>query len=482
MRSIDCFIPYSENCNEALVSELQKNRYVKNVHILVDHKIKVEGVDSLIVESLSCTNVMRKMAECANSSYVLLGLCLRDMELGQYGLERMLQAVEDMGSVMVYSDYYDVDGDSRRAHPVIDYQSGSLRDDFDFGGLVLIRTSALRRVCAELQEDYLFGGWYDVRLRLSERGNFFHLNELLYSCSVADRRLSGERQFDYVDPKNRSVQLEMEAICTLHLKRVGAYLSPQFKNIDLEEHQFAYEASVIIPIKNRVRTIGDAITSVLSQEASFPFNVIVVDNYSTDGTSDVIESFCARDNRVVHVIPTRKDLGIGGCWNEGVSHPLCGKFAIQLDSDDLYADAHTLSTMVSCFYTEQCAMVIGSYSMTDFELRPLPPGLIDHKEWTADNGRNNALRINGLGAPRAFYTPLLRTLRLPNTSYGEDYAIGLRISREYRIGRVMHSVYMCRRWEGNSDADLSIERTNANNLYKDRIRTMELNARISLNK
>ena len=268
----------------------------------------------------------------------------------------------------------------------------------------------------------------------------------------------------------------MEQACTEHLKEIGAYLEPQFKNVDFNQEAFEVEASVIIPVRNRVKTIKDAIHSVLRQVADFPFNVIVVDNHSTDGTTEAIAQL-AQDERVIHIIPDRTDLGIGGCWNMGIHHPQCGKFAIQLDSDDLYSDEHTLSKMVSAFYEQQCAMVVGTYRMTDFDLNTLPPGIIDHKEWTPENGRNNALRINGLGAPRAFYTPVIRQIGFPNTSYGEDYAVGLAISRHYQIGRVYDVVYLCRRWSGNSDAALNAFQVNANNLYKDRIRTWELKAR-----
>ena len=308
-----------------------------------------------------------------------------------------------------------------------------------------------------------------------------HINEYLYTEVETDIRKSGEKQFDYVDPRNRSRQIEMEQACTEHLKEIGGYLAPSFAPIDFEQEVFEYEASVIIPVRNRIRTIRDAIRSVLMQQCDFKFNLIVIDNHSTDGTTEAIDEFKA-DERLVHIIPERNDLGIGGCWNMGVHHPKCGKFAVQLDSDDVYKDEHTLSIMVRAFYEQQCGMVVGTYMMTDFEMKMLPPGIIDHREWTPDNGRNNALRINGLGAPRAFYTPLLRQMKVPNTSYGEDYALGLRFSRHYQIGRVYDVVYLCRRWEGNSDAALDIVKTNANNLYKDRIRTWELEARIQLNK
>ena len=304
----------------------------------------------------------------------------------------------------------------------------------------------------------------------------------MYSEVETDTRKSGEKQFDYVDPKNRAVQIEMEDACTNHLKRIGGYLPPKFQEIDFNKGDFANEASVIIPVRNRERTLEDAIRSVLSQKTDFKFNLIVIDNHSTDRTSDIIEKYAQADKRVIHLIPERTDLGIGGCWNAGIDHPACGKFAVQLDSDDVYEDEHTLQTMVNAFYEQKCAMVVGSYTMTNINMEPIPPGVIDHKEWTPENGRNNALRINGLGAPRAFYTPLLREIRVPNTSYGEDYALGLYFSRRYQIGRIMKSVYLCRRWDDNSDAALDISKINANNSYKDKIRTIELMARIAMPK
>ena len=318
-------------------------------------------------------------------------------------------------------------------------------------------------------------------MKLSQLYALVHANEYLYSEVEEDNRKSGEKQFDYVDPRNRDRQIEMEKACTQHLKEIGGYLEPNFKDIDFNQGDFEVEASVIIPVRNRAATISAAIESVLKQQTSFKFNIIIIDNHSTDGTTEAIDAFKA-DERVVHLVPERNDLGIGGCWNYGVNDARCGKFAVQLDSDDLYKDEHTLQTIVNAFYEQKCAMVIGSYMMTDFDLNELPPGVIDHKEWTPDNGRNNALRINGLGAPRAFYTPVLRAIGLPNTSYGEDYAMGLNISRQYQIGRIYDVLYLCRRWGGNSDAALSIEKVNANNLYKDRIRTWELEARIAANK
>ena len=388
---------------------------------------------------------------------------------------------------MIYADHYQLtagEGDQtfRRKHPLIDCQKGALRNDFDFGSVLVFRTTSFRRAVRAMETDYQWAALYDLRLRMK---NIVHVNEFLYTEIETDNRKSGEKQFDYVDPRNRAVQIEMEQVCTDHLKRIGAWLEPKFKDPDISEFgqtDFPVTASVVIPVFNRVKTVKDAVESALSQQCGFPFNVIVVDNHSTDGTTGLLEEIAARDERLVHVVPAKHDLGIGGCWNLAVHHEKCGEYAVQLDSDDVYSGPDTLSKIVDAFRQQKCAMVVGTYQMTDFNMNPIPPGVIDHREWTEDNGRNNALRINGLGAPRAFWVPLLRTINLPNTSYGEDYALGLRISREYRIGRIYDVLYCCRRWEGNSDAALDIDKVNANNLYKDRIRTWELEARIRMNK
>jgi len=423
----------------------------------------------------------RRIAAESNADYALVYTKTTTLELGYMALERLLQIAQDTNAGLVYADHYQVkDGELVKA-PVIDYQNGSLRDDFDFGSVLFFDAAALKESVQRMTESYQHAGLYDLRLKLSQRYALVHANEYLYSEVEEDNRKSGEKQFDYVDPRNRDRQIEMEKACTQHLKEIGGYLEPHFEDIDFNQGEFEVEASVIIPVRNREATIGAAIESVLKQQTKFKFNLIVIDNHSTDGTTEAIDAFKA-DGRVIHLVPERNDLGIGGCWNYGVNSKHCGKFAVQLDSDDLYKDEHTLQTIVDAFYEQKCAMVIGSYMMTDFDLNELPPGVIDHKEWTPDNGRNNALRINGLGAPRAFYTPVLRSIGLPNTSYGEDYAMGLNISRHYQIGRIYDVLYLCRRWGGNSDAALSIEKVNANNLYKDRIRTWELEARIALNK
>ena len=393
----------------------------------------------------------------------------------------MLRLADDTGAVLLYADRINrVDG-CLEPWPVIDWQEGSLRDDFDFGSVLLVRNSALVRAASEMDSDYRYAGLYDLWLRLSRQGEFVHIGEYLYYEDKEDLRSSGEKLFDYVNPSAREVQIEMERACTAHLKAVGGYLAPVFKDVDLGSGgSFEFEASVVIPCRNRVRTIGDAIRSALSQKTDFPYKVIVVDDNSTDGTPQVISSF--DDPRLVYIAQEPGYHVIGGNWNAAIWHPSCGRFALQLDSDDMYSDDEVVARFVRAFREQDCAMVIGSYRITDFDLNELPPGVIDHREWTEENGRNNALRINGLGAPRGFWTPLLRSIGgFPVTKYGEDYAVALRISREYRIGRIWDVMYDCRRWTGNSDADLSVDRVNANNLYKDRLRTWELATRRRLN-
>lgn len=445
------------------------------------------------ISPLCSTDSLRTIAAQLSGEYMLLYIGPTDIVLGMDSVQRMMSVACDTAADMVYADHYDRAEDGQLSpHPLIDCQAGALRDDFDFGGLILYRISSFIQAVEAMDVAREWGALYDLRLRM---GNIIHINEYLYTQDIIDKRSSGVRQFDYVDPKNRQVQIEMERICTDHLKRVGAWICPPMKDADLmdiqgqsiDEHidtgeTFPVVASVIIPVFNRARTIRDAVASALSQRCDFPFNVIVVDNHSTDGTTDILNFLAAENKALIHIIPDRTDLKIGGCWNLAVGSEHCGEFAVQLDSDDVYSGPDTLAKIVAAFRKEKCAMVIGTYMMTDFNMNPIPPGIIDHKEWTEENGMNNALRINGLGAPRAFWTPLLRKIGLPNTSYGEDYAAGLRICREWRIGRIYDVIYCCRRWEGNSDAALDIRRQNENNLYKDRIRTWELQARISMNK
>jgi hypothetical protein len=483
MKRINCFIPYGEvACVRRTVAALNESGWVKHIYLITDdpHAAAIPSCSMLRTEDLRSARTMKAIATKSVTDYTLIYTKQEVLEPGMFALERMAGIADDTAAGMVYADYYEWKAGVRTPHPVIDYQRGSLRDDFDFGSLLLYRSSVLKEAVAAMPADYRYAGLYDLRLRVSQRAPLVHINEYLYTETETDVRTSGEKQFDYVDPKNRDVQIEMERACTEHLKQAGAFLTPVFKPIDFNEETFATEASVIIPVLNRVRTILDAIQSALRQQTSFPFNLIIVDNHSTDGTTGVIRSFAA-DKRIIHIRPERKDLGIGGCWNLGVHHPACGKFAVQLDSDDVYSNEHTLQKIVDAFCEQQCGMVVGTYRMTNFALETIPPGVIDHKEWTPDNGRNNALRINGLGAPRAFYTPLLRRIKLPDTSYGEDYAAGLRISREYRIGRIYDVLYLCRRWDDNSDASLDVAGINRHNTYKDKIRTWELEARINAN-
>lgn len=480
---IDLFLPceYIDDAQNAL-SVLHEYKTVQHIHFLVSadfaaHHQVPEGCTFVITDRLESSNTIVSIAENTDADYVMI--CTRHTTIGwgNNTLERFLRVADDTDAVMVYADHYKMVEGKMEKHPVIDYQSGSLRDDFDFGSLWCIKAQALADYIAQPdREEYQFAALYDLRLYLSRVGEIFHLNEFLYSEAELDTRKSGEKQFDYVNPRNREVQIEMEKACTQHLGKVGALIDTTFyRQPDFGEQDFEYEASVIIPVFNREKTVADAVKSALGQKASFKFNVIVVNNHSTDRTGEILDEL--KVDNLIQIVPERTDLGIGGCWNEAINSSFCGKFAVQLDSDDLYSSSKTLQKIVDAFYKQKAAMIIGSYRMCDFDLNTLPPGLIDHKEWTDENGCNNALRINGLGAPRAFFTPLVRQIQFPNTSYGEDYALGLAFSRRYRIGRIYDELYLCRRWGGNSDAALSVEKVNANNLYKDRLRTMELKAR-----
>ena len=480
---INCFIPFqSADQVKATITSLRESNLVKQIFLLNDNanQEKIEGCEVIEIDSLRSTATIKKIAEKANTDYTLIYTKPADLRMGMFALDRMLQIAKDSGAGLVYADHYQIANGEKKNSPVISYQKGSLRDDFNFGSVLIYKSENLKAAVSSMEKEYKFAGLYDLRLKVSQGADLVHINEYLYTEIENDNRKSGEKVFDYVDPKNRGVQIEMEEACTDHLKKIGGYLASHFKEINFSATGFEYEASVIIPVRNRIRTIADAINSVLSQKTNFKFNLIVVDNYSTDGTTEAIDKFT--DERLIHLIPENQELGIGGCWNAGVHHPKCGKFAIQLDSDDVYSDENTLQKIVDAFYEQNCAMVVGTYMLTDFDMKMIPPGIIDHKEWTPDNGRNNALRINGLGAPRAFYTPVLRDIKVPNTSYGEDYALGLNFSHEYQIGRIYDVLYLCRRWDDNSDASLDIVKMNAHNTYKDRIRTWELEARIALNK
>jgi glycosyl transferase family 2 len=417
--------------------------------------------------------------EAVKTDYLLLIPPGERVELGARALDRMLTVADESGTSLVYSDFRDSVKGEATDHPLIDYQEGSIRDGFDFGPLMMIRKaaadSALQKHGA-VDPKLRWGGLYDLRLKLST-GHLLRIPEPLYERAPADQRTTGERQFDYVDPRKRDYQREMEDVATQHLRRVGAYLPASFKAVGPSTERFPVRASVVIPVRNRERTIAEAVASALSQKTSFDFNVIVVDNHSTDKTTDILDTLAKQHSRLVHLRPQRTDLGIGGCWNEALYSSHCGEFAIQLDSDDLYSSEDTLAKIVDKLEEGPYAMVIGAYTIVDFQLNPIPPGLIDHREWTRNNGRNNALRINGLGAPRAFNVPVLRKFGFPNTSYGEDYCVALRISREYEIGRIYESVYFARRWEGNSDAALPLATANRYDFYKDYLRTVEIAAR-----
>ena len=493
MGRINCFIPFvSEKQAAQTIEHLKSEELVNKIYLLatVDNPKPVEGCEMLPVNVLFSSDTMREIAGHADADYVLFYTKYDTLKMAPFAMERFVKLGDDTQSGMLYADHYNVTEKGADKAPVIDYQMGSLRDDFDFGSVLFFCSKCFKKAVEAMKATYEFAGLYDLRLKLSQFAAITHINEFLYSDVELDTRKSGEKNFDYVDPRNRGRQIEMEKACTEHLKEVGGYLAPirivdgkevpNFRHIEFNQGEFEVEATVMIPVRNRIRTIRDAIDSVLKQECNFKFNLMVVDNFSTDGTREAIAEY--NDPRLIHIIADYYDMGIGGYWNLAAHRKNVGKFIVQLDSDDMYKDEHTLQTMVNAFYEQNVAMVVGTYQMTDIHLNPIPPGIIDHKEWTPENGRNNALRINGLGAPRAFYTPVLRDVKIPNTSYGEDYALGLNISRNYQIGRVYEPVYLCRRWDDNSDAALDVEKMNRNNLYKDRIRTWELQARIAMNK
>lgn len=455
------------------------------VHAFSFHKEllpEFQNTKITILNKIPDTATIQKIAEQCQSDYILLFLGTTPLQLSPFALERFIQTARMSQADLLYSDYYQIKTGIKKMVPTIEYQAGSLRDDFDFGPLLFYKASAFKQAAAKMDIAYQYAALYDLRLKISQHGQILHLPEYLYTVEEKDYRCSGEKQFDYVNPGKREIQLEMEKACTSHLRDINAWLPPVFNTVDFTQQDFPVEASVIIPVKNRVKTITEAVRSALVQKTTFPYNVIVVDNHSTDGTSTILEELALKNPRLLHFIPDSHELEIGGCWTAAILHPACGKFAIQLDSDDLYNSNTVIQQIVDTFYEHNCAMVIGSYQIVNFQLQEIPPGIIDHREWTPENGRNNALRINGLGAPRAFYTPLLRNLHFPNVSYGEDYAVGLALSREFRISRIFSPLYLCRRWEGNSDADLEIHRLNTYNFYKDKLRSLELQARILKNK
>lgn len=476
LNKVNCFIAdQSPEHTQQLVNQLKDNSSVNEIYVLSVNECSYHNATCITVNNLTSSDTLRKIAACVDTAYCLFILNEQQVSLGQYAVDRLLQVAELTASVMTYADYLEVKDNITAPHPTIDYQLGSVRDDFDFGPLQLYHAAAIGEYLEDMEET-TYAAFYGLRLQASRLGKIFHLPELLSTKQESDKRQSGEKQFDYVNPMQRERQQEMEQVCTNHLLYMGAKLAEEEFQPIAFDGEFPVEATVVIPVRNRIKTIKDAVDSVLSQECDFRFNLIVVDNHSTDGTKELLESYS--DERLIVVTPETKDLGIGGCWNIAAHHEMAGRFLIQLDSDDLYYDNSTIQQIVDKFYEENCAMVIGSYQMCNFDLEEIAPGIIDHAEWTSENGANNALRVNGLGAPRAFYTPVFRSIRIPNTSYGEDYAMGLAISRNYKIGRIYHPIYRCRRWEDNSDASLDIIKQNTHNQYKDTIRTIELISRI----
>jgi hypothetical protein len=446
--------------------------------------IPSDGVEVIKLDSFFSGANLNVLRGTWKTDYLLLVLPDGLVEFGARALERFIQVADDSSAGLIYSDFRERNGNEVTDHPLIDYQLGSIRDNFDFGSVLLLSRmavdAALRNYGA-VEDTRQWSGLYDLRLKLSIDSQVLRIPEPLYTRNVVDERVSSEKIFDYVDPLKRDYQIEMEQITTAHLKRIGAYLTPGFDAVPESSEVFPVTASVIIPVRNRVKTIADAVRSALAQQADFAFNVIVVDNHSTDGTTEALRQMAAENSRLIHLTPARTDLGIGGCWNEAVYSEHCGRYAVQLDSDDIYSGDQTLARIVVEFKSGKYAMVIGSYTIVDFDLNELPPGLIDHREWTRENGRNNALRINGLGAPRAFDVGVLRQIGLPNTSYGEDYAVALRISRQYEVGRIYDSLYFARRWSGNSDSALPLATANRYDAYKDRLRTLEILARQQFN-
>lgn len=483
MKRIDCFLPAASYEQIAgTLANLENLELVNKIYLLVSdgkHNLDSTGYEIIRIDNLNSSATIQKIAAVVATDFALIYTKYTQLEPGYLSLERFVQLADDTQAGMLYSDHFQIIEGKRRKMPLIECQEGALRDDFNFGSVLFYNALYLKKAVSMSFTEYAYAGLYSLRLAVSRIAPLVHINEYLYTEIETDTRKSGEKLFDYVDPKNREVQIDMEKACTEHLKAVGAYLPPVFTPVNLDERKFEFEATVMIPVFNRERTIEDAVKSALSQKTSFKYNVIVVNHHSTDNTVSIVEKYTG-DSKLIFITPPRRDLFVGGLWNTALHHPKCGKFLVQLDSDDMYSGPDSLETIVKAFYEQQCAMVVGTYRMTDFELNTIPPGVIDHREWTPENGRNNALRINGLGAPRAFYTPILRTLLLPNTNYGEDYGLGLRFSRNYQIGRIYDVVYNCRRWEGNSDAALEPEKNNANNLYKDRLRTWELQARKQL--
>jgi len=475
-------IPYRPEpfFKKALIS-LRESHLVDRIIILSQEPVhfNMDKCHLLVTEPLPSHKTLSLILAEIRTKYLLLLLETEQISFEPKILERFLKVAESTKAGMVYSDFYDQSDQGKTNHPLNDYQLGSVRDDFDFGAMTLFSVSAVQKALKKfgLIPEVEFAGLYDLRLKVSIDHSIYHLKEPLYSVIKTEGLSSDGKLFAYLDPQHRALQKEMETIFTEYLKNIGAYLPPNFKEVGQATESFPVEASVIIPVRNRRETITGAIKSGLSQETDFPFNIIVVDNHSKDGTTAILSRLARNYSQLKYIVPERTDLGIGGCWNEALRHEDCGRYAVQLDSDDLYRDNQTLQKMVDMLRQGNFAMVIGSYTLVDSKLEEIPPGLIDHPEWTDENGHNNALRINGLGAPRAFNTGFMRKIGFLNVSYGEDYAAALQICREYRIGRIYESLYLCRRWSGNTDAGISLEELNRNNAFKDAIRTEEILAR-----
>ena len=471
----------SQAFSEQTVLALTKSELVEEVVVVGRGPVhlKIPGGRVLIGRSLPSHETLSQILSEIKTKHLLFLPEAQPISIEPKALVKFLGLAESTKAGLVYSDFHEESQGRKTFHPLIDYRPGSVRDDFDFGAMILYSVPAIRKALKKYGDIPVveFAGLYDLRLKVSIDHPIYHLKEPLYSVIKTNEPSGSEKLFAYLDSRNRALQKEMEDVFTDYLKKIGAYLPPNFKEVEETQESFPAEASVIIPVRNRKETIAEAVKSALSQETDFVFNVIVVDNHSTDGTTAILSDLAKRHSLLKHLVPKRTDLGIGGCWNEALQHEACGGYAVQLDSDDLYSGGRTLQKIVDMLNQGKYAMVIGSYTLVDLNSKEIPPGLIDHREWTDENGHNNALRINGLGAPRAFDTGLMRKIGFLNVSYGEDYAAALRICREYRIGRIYESLYLCRRWSGNSDAGLSIEATNRNDAFKDKIRTEEIAAR-----
>ena len=474
---------YNSISHEKILSNLKSINLISEIFVVSDRD---SGYRNLILSQHPFSGkTIKEIIEKVSTRYVLIIIGSSLVELSNDCVEKLFLKAQRSEAGWIYSDYYRKQNQKIIIHPLIDYQSGSIRDDFDFGNCFLLDVDLVKEIIEDLlsiNNDFKYSGLYDLRLLISRSKQFLRIQEPLYTVQKTDVSSESDKMFEYVNPKNRDAQIEMEKVVTHHLKKINAFIDSMQKKLVELEVEFKNEVSVIIPVKNRANTIVDAIQSALNQKTNFEFNIFVVDNHSDDGTTNLVRAISTENKKVINIIPQRNDLGIGGCWNEAIQHVACGKFAVQLDSDDLYANENTLQKIVDKFYEEKCGMVIGSYKLTDFHLNEIPPGLIDHREWTDANGHNNALRINGLGAPRAFFTPVIRKIKFPDVSYGEDYAVGLAFSREYKIGRIYDCLYLCRRWEGNTDSLLSIQKQNENNFYKDSLRTNEIKTRQELNR